>query len=425
MEKQLGTLLGKSLRAATRLRKGSGQALPGLVIEYLFPTYYRSMLKQLPGGVIVVTGTNGKTTTTKMIVELLQANGKRILTNPTGSNLTRGINSMLIHQATANGRLAFDMAVLELDEAYARIFAKQVPVSWVLALNVTRDQLDRFGEVDTAASMIADTMALAREGVVVNADDPRLLPAAKKIQKQNQIKLNMFSVSEKLRAFFPTENELVSVGKTSRPQPTVSSDVTLVAFKAQNATYRIAGTEYDASLKISGQHNFQNAAAALALVKQLLPDVPSQQFVKQLASVKSAFGRGEVFQLKNGSSVRLVLVKNPAGFGQALASYLPSNAPIMIAINDNIADSRDVSWLWDVDFSPLRHTPIFCTTGKRAADMALRLEYDEVTVPRVEPNLEKALRDYCQEPGNKILFTTYTAMLWLHKTLTETAGKNL
>lgn len=425
MEKTLGTLLGKSIRMAIKLRKGSGQALPGLVIERLFPTYYRSMLQQLPEGIVVVTGTNGKTTTTKMVVELLRANGKRVLTNPTGSNLTRGINSMLIHQASSSGKLPFDVAVLELDEAYARLFAAETSVRWVLALNVTRDQLDRFGEVDTAASMIADTMAKATEGVVVNANDPRLLPAAIKLQVTNQTKLNMFSVSSNLRSAFPTENELVAVGMADAPADQRAVDVMLTSFKEQSATYKIDGQDYVVELELSGQHNFQNAAAALALTHQLLAEVPTKKLIEQLSHIKSAFGRGEVFQLKNGSSLRLILVKNPAGFRQALASYLPTNAPIMIAINDNIADGRDVSWLWDVDFGTLRHNDIFCTSGKRAADMALRLQYDNVQVKRVEPNLEKALSDYCNKPGNKLLFTTYTAMLQFHKILTEKAGKLL
>jgi UDP-N-acetylmuramyl tripeptide synthase len=426
MQRFIGTAIGKSVKQVTRLRKGSGQALPGLIVERLFPAYFAKMLAQLPGGVVVITGTNGKTTTTKMVVELLRANGKKVLTNPTGSNLTRGINSMLISQSSSRGKLDFDIAVLELDEAYARLFAKQVPVRWVLALNVTRDQLDRFGEVDTAASMIIDTMQQAREGIVVNADDPRLFPAGQKIQKQKQIKLNMFSVSESLRKFFPTENELVAVATGPKVATgVVNKDVVLTNFSGQTVTYTIDQQDYTAELNLSGQHNFQNAAAALSLAKVLLPAIAAKELIEQLAHIKPAFGRGEVFQLRNGSSLRLVLVKNPAGFRQALASYLPTNAPVMIAINDNIADGRDVSWLWDVDFAELRHTDIFCTSGKRAADMALRLQYDEIHVDTVEPDLAKALSDYCDQPGNKLLFTTYTAMLWLHKTLVDKAGRVL
>lgn len=426
MQKLLGTAIGKSIHQAAKLRRGSGQALPGLVVERMFPGYYAKMLSQLPQGVIVITGTNGKTTTTKMVVELLRANGLRVLTNPTGSNLTRGINSMLIHQAKVSGELPFDIAVLELDEAYARIFAHKVPVRWVLGLNVTRDQLDRFGEVDTAATMIADTMSLATEGIVVNANDPRLLPAAQQTASLHKQKLNMFSIADSLRDQFPSDDELVAVGaKNQTTHGSIQVEVSLEQFKGQNVTYRVGTEIYTVSLQLSGQHNFQNAAAALALVRAILPKTKPKILIEQLAGVTPAFGRGEVYQLKNASTVRLILVKNPAGFRQALASYLPTDAPIMIAINDNIADGRDMSWLWDVEFHAFQQSNVWCTTGSRAADMALRLQYDDVSVGKVQPDLGSALREFCNQPGNKLLFTTYTAMLWLHKTLSEKAGTDL
>lgn len=423
MQKIIGTALGKGLRAATRLRRGAGQALPGLVIERLFPRYFAKMLQQLPEGVIVITGTNGKTTTTKMVVELLRANGKRVLTNPTGSNLTRGINSTLIHQAKATGHLPFDIAVLELDEAYARQFVRQIAPRWVVALNVTRDQLDRFGEVDTAAQMIIETMQHASAGVVTNADDPRLSEAAKRLEAAQ---VSLFGVDKALQDFFPSDDELVAVSARNRydssDQP---ADVQLVSFHGQTVTYRLGGKNYTADLQLNGQHNFQNAAAALALTMHLIPQLDPKTLMTQLADVRPAFGRGEQFSLKNGSTVRVVLVKNPAGFRQSMASFLPAKAAVMIAINDNIADGRDLSWLWDVDFAPLQRENIALVTGKRAADMALRLSYDNISVQQIEPDLLAALQQFASLPGDKLLFTTYTAMLRFHQLLSERAGKTL
>ncbi len=357
-----------------------------------------------------------------MIVELLTANGKKVLTNPSGSNMTRGINSALIHQAHLNGRLLFDLAVLELDEAYARQFVRAVKPRWVVALNVTRDQLDRFGEVDSAASMIIETMRAATVGIVTNADDTRLLQAAHALRPKE---LAVFGVSNDLRQFFPSDSELVAVEKKPMAESEALQEVQLVHFDGQKVTYKLAGKQYTASLQLNGQHNFQNAAAALALVRRLLPKVSDASLVSQLSTVQPAFGRGQLFALQNGGSVRLVLVKNPSGFRQALASYLPTTEPIMIAINDNIADGRDVSWLWDVDFASLQKSIIACTTGKRAADMALRLQYDTCRVEVVEPDLAKALGAFCALPGDKLLFATYTAMTWLHKTLEQQAGKTL
>lgn len=417
MERFAGTLVGKSVRHLTRLKRSGGQALPGLIVERIFPHYLAKMLSQLPEGVIVITGTNGKTTTTKMVVELLEGAGKRVLTNRTGSNLNRGIISSLAHQAHINGKLPYDIAVFELDEAYARRFVQSVKPRWVLALNVTRDQLDRFGEVDTAAAMIIETMQAASEGIVTNVNDPRLLPAAQKIAKEHGILLNLFGVASDLRRFFPTENELVAVEERLTVPKVIKADVVLEQFHGQNVTYNIDGKSFTISLQLSGQHNFQNAAAALAYVHAIVPKIRPEELISRLRKIEPAFGRGEVYRLKNGSTIRMILVKNPAGFRQALASYLPTSAPIMIAINDNIADGRDMSWLWDVDFAPLRDHTIALVSGKRATDMALRLQYDLIKINAVTPDLEAAITTIAKQPGDKLLFTTYTAMLWLHKRL--------
>lgn len=418
MKKILGTLLGKGVGHISKLRGGGGQALPGLVVERAFPTYMASMLNQLPQGVIVVTGTNGKTTTTKMTVELLRASGLRVLTNPTGSNFTRGIISSLAHQSKLSGKLPYDIGIFELDEAYAKHFARLVKPRWVLALNVMRDQLDRFGELDTAAKLIGETMAEATDGVVVNGDDIRLSAIADALTQKHTIRTVRFGVAPKLRRFFPADDELVSVAAKPAPKKQARpSDVTLADFSGQDVTFTVDGTRYDTKLHINGQHNFQNAAAALALTRALAPAADTAALIDNLARIQPAFGRGEIFHLTNGSTLQLLLVKNPAGFRQTLASYPVAKKPVMFAINDNYADGRDVSWLWDVDFSGLKNADIACVTGSRAADMALRLSYDDVKVQRIEPDLGTALDLFYNMPGDKLLITTYTAMLRFHKRL--------
>lgn len=397
--------------------------MPGLVVETLVPGYLGTMLKQLPDGVVVITGTNGKTTTTKMVVELLQTNGKRVLTNATGSNLTRGIISSVSQQATKAGRLKFDVAVFELDEAYARQFTDVVKPRFVLGLNASRDQLDRFGEVDTVARLIGQTMLAATDIVVTNADDKRLSAIA----ATAKAKVVYFGVAPSLLKYFPRDDELVSVGKSSAVlQATdVPLAVELRKFQDTAAVYKIGAKEYPTDLQVTGQHNFQNAAGALALTQAILPGVDPAKLVEQLGKVKPAFGRGQAFKLKNGSELQLNLVKNPASFRQGLASYVRPATATMFAINDNIADSRDMSWLWDIDFTSLQGADVQLTTGTRAVDMALRLHYDDIMVKAVEPDIEKALQVFCALPGDKVIFATYTAMLQLHKTLNKRAGKDL
>ncbi|HSX06919.1 MAG TPA: MurT ligase domain-containing protein [Candidatus Saccharimonadia bacterium] len=424
MRKTAGTLLGKTVAKAVRLRgKSGGQALPGLVVETVIPGYLGAMLRQLPDGVAIITGTNGKTTTTKMVVELLRANGKRVLTNATGSNLTRGIISSVSQQATKSGRLPFDIAVFELDEAYASQFTRVFKPRFVLGLNASRDQLDRFGEVDMVAKLIGDTMVSATEAIITNADDRRLSTIA----GGSTTSVVYFGVAPELLRYFPRDDELVAVdAPAAAPHAThVPLSVELVGFNGTEATYSIDKRQVTTNLQVTGQHNFQNAAGALALAKSILPSVDPVQLAKGLAKVRPAFGRGQAFTLKNGSTLQLNLVKNPASFRQGLASYVRPGAVVMVAINDKIADGRDMSWLWDVDFATLQDAPVAFVTGSRAADMALRLQYDDVIVGTIELDLERSLHTFCQMPDNKVIFATYTAMLKLHATLEKQAGKTL
>lgn len=414
----LATLTGKTIRFLLGFRRDGGHALPGLIIEKLFPGYVSSMLAKLPEGVVVITGTNGKTTTTKIVTQLLQANGKKVLTNPTGSNLIRGIASSLAARATIFGSLDYDLAILEVDEAIARKLVGLVKPRWVLALNVSRDQLDRFGEIDTVAAYIGAAMEQATEGVVTNAGDPHLLELSRKIKKL----VHYFGTAVSLKKYFPSDYELAAVAKTEdKPAHLPNLAVELLDFKDQSVNYRIDNQKFDVELKLSGQHNFLNAAAALALCRQLLPDISPKQLIDELSNVSLAFGRGEKYRLKNGAIIELVLVKNPASFTQALASYGSQPASLMIAINDNIADGRDVSWLWDVNFSPLQGQKVFLTSGKRAVDMALRLHYEEIKTLNVEPSLTRSVKMLGAQNGRKVIFSTYTAMLQLYKILSKDA----
>jgi UDP-N-acetylmuramyl tripeptide synthase len=424
MQRIIGTLTGKSIKAGLKFRRHGGHTLPGLVIEKIFPKYLENMLAQLPDGVVLITGTNGKTTTTKIVKEILEAAGKKVLTNQTGSNLTRGIVSSISQHAKLSGKLPQDIAVLEVDEAQARRLVNQIKPRWVVGLNVSRDQLDRFGEVDTIASYIGAAMAEATEGIVVNARDPYLFELGQKSAEKRQSKLCLFGAAPALSEYFPSDYELAAVNRGVKSREmSVESDVELTDFSGQTAVYRIDGKKYQTKLKLTGQHNYLNGAAALALCRRLLPNATAEALVEQLSKVELAFGRGEKYQLKNGAQVELVLVKNPASFTQALSSYGGTKTNLMIAINDNIADGRDVSWLWDVNFAPLHGHNVSITSGRRAADMALRLSYDDIDVANVEESLPKAVRLLSEMNGPRVILATYTAMLALYKLLTKQGEK--
>lgn len=397
----LSSSLGKIVSKASRLRGGHGSALPGLVVEKVSPHFLRDALTNLPYGVVVISGTNGKTTTTKIVVELLRAAGLKVFTNPSGSNFTRGIASVAALEMR-RGRLDADIAVVELDEAHAVHFVRQVPPKYSLILNVLRDQLDRFGEIDTTAKLLAKVADQTTGTVVLNREDPLVaaITANRKVY---------FGYSGSVATLFPNDDELYSTKKrSSASQP--DATVTLDELDGSMATFNIGSSE----LLLRGAHNALNAAAALALVREILGDTfEADESLAALSQVQPAFGRGESFTI-NGQPLELILVKNPSGFRISLASQNDPNAATMIAINDQYADGRDMSWLWDVDFSKL--SSVAMISGVRAYDMALRLETSGINVGAVETDLTVAVDQFLTDRPMQI-YATYTAMLKIRKAL--------
>ena len=414
MPQPLTIILGKAVRYAARLR-GGGSALPGLFVEKIDPEFVSQTLAQLPKGVVLISGTNGKTTTTKIVVNLLESQGLRVFTNRTGSNFVRGVAAALLGDINLKGELNADIAVLELDEAHAVKFVEKIPPRYSLLLNVMRDQLDRFGEIDTTARMLAAIAEKTTGVVVANREDRRVVVSA----ASTTATVKYFGLDSSLRAHFPSDDDLHSAAKATKLVKVPAADVTLKSYSDDGAVYLINNKEFPTSLKLHGVYNTFNAAAALALVKEILPQVKSRELITALAEVTPAFGRGEVLQV-NGHPLEIILVKNPSGFRLALASYNPKSYATMIAINDNYADGRDMSWLWDVDFTSL-YEGVSVVSGIRAYDMALRLQYDEVPVTKVSPDLSDALKEFIgTNPSQpKRIYCTYTAMLSLRKELSK------
>lgn len=406
----LSTLIGKTVKQAARLR-GGGSALPGLVIEKIDPGFIARTLAQVPHGVVVISGTNGKTTTTKIVVELLEAAGLKVFTNRTGSNFSRGVAAALLGEVDMRGRLDADIAVLELDEAWAVKFVQLVPPRYSLLLNVMRDQLDRFGEIDTAAGFLAKIAQATTDTVVLNRDDPRIY----RLHQQTAANVAFFGTTDQLLELMPTDDAL----KTGQAQANhlAPADVLLADIDKQTATFQIDDAKHAVRMRLNGVYNLLNAAAALSLVRQITGEKAElTTLLGALSDVAPAFGRGETIVI-DGTPIELILVKNPSGFRLSLLSFADGTADTMIAINDNYADGRDVSWLWDVDVSRLEQVAV--VSGVRAHDMALRLGYDDITPEIIEPDLaaalEKLLAHHPRKP--KHIYCTYTAMMRLRKLL--------
>lgn len=413
MHKTPVILVGKFVRVLARLR-GGGSALPGLVVERLDPSFLPWALGKLPHGVVLVSGTNGKTTTTKIVVELLESQGLKVFTNPSGSNFIRGVVAAVLAHISTRGTLDADIAVLELDEAHAVRFVHEVKPRYSLLLNVMRDQLDRFGEIDTTARML-QTIAEATTGtVVINREDARLRTIGAGLPS-----VSYYGLSQEVRRSFPSDDELYA-NADEAPHPDLpAADVTLESVDGTRATFSVGNDSRSTDLTLRGSYNVFNAAGALALTRAMCAgELRLDPLFERLARVTPAFGRGETLTI-NGRPCELVLIKNPGGFRLALSSFSAAGYATMIAINDAYADGRDVSWLWDVTYDSLRAEGVHTVSGVRAYDMALRLRYDDVAFATVEPALNAAVSHFIDANPNspKRIYCTYTAMLAIRKLL--------
>ena len=455
--------IGKLVRAVSRALHHGGSALPGKVVETLDSGFLARTLGSLPYGVVLISGTNGKTTTTRMVASMLRDAGLRVFTNPTGSNFTRGVVASLVQEMPVFGtKLNADIAVLELDEAYAVHFVNQIKPRYSLLLNVMRDQLDRFGEIDTTAKLLSNVARATKQVVVLNREDPRISALSKDVLPPCKVKY--FGLDDSLRNMFPTDDDLHNdlggdlagdfngdlagdfngdlagdsrdaLHDDSRNLP--HADVVLAKVADNKADFLIDGRRKTASVKLRGVYNVFNAAAASTIVRAILADAAKKDatlekfnddaLMDAISRVTPAFGRGEVIEV-NGAPVELVLVKNPIGFRLALASCEPENHDTMIAICDEYADGRDMSWLWDVDFTSLSGVGVACVSGTRAWDMALRLQYNKVASRNVNNDLEEDVKafvngDFSSNVKNaKRIYCTYTAMLRVRDTLGQIAS---
>lgn len=402
--KLLAIYAGKITYVLLRMIGRMAGTLPGLIAEKIDPNILSDSLSKLPKGVVVVTGTNGKTTTTKILTEMLSRK-YRVLTNPTGSNFTRGIAAAVVSKSTLAGRLNYDIAVIELDEAYAVKFVEKIQPDYSIILNVTRDQMDRFGEIDHTAKLLETVVKKTNKAVVLNADDNRVRP----MKLVAPGKVYYFGVSNTLSHIFVNDENLHTAEKQSRQQ---TVDAELISLKNELTTFSIGNDTLSVKLNFFGLYNSQNAVAASLMANKL--GIDNKQISDALSTTSPAFGRGEIFDL-GSNKIIVQLVKNPAGFRQALIGSLSTDSDITcLVINDNYADGRDVSWLWDVEFSQYIKSPTVITSGHRAYDMSVRLAYDDIMVTETISDLGEFV-NYVknQDKKNIIIFTTYTAMLKL------------
>jgi UDP-N-acetylmuramyl tripeptide synthase len=461
-----GTLFGakralsRAIGVASRASgKGGGTTLPGRVLLRLDPEAIARLGRGLDRGTTIVSATNGKTTTAGMIAAILAAEGRTPVHNRAGSNMTWGVATALLEQRNRREGL------FEVDEAWLPRVAQQLDPSLIVLGNLFRDQLDRYGEMEALADDWAQTVAAysGRSSFVLNADDPLIADLGRDADERPREGVLYFGIEDHAQALpelqhafdakhcrrcgHPYAYEVAFVGHlghyscpncgAERPHPDVAATkIELHGMNGSSSTIRTPEGEIRLELPLPGLYNVYNALAAVTAGLRL--GVGAERIAAALAQMRAAFGRVETIAVGE-AAVSILLIKNPAGANEVLRTLRleAESEPIdlWIALNDRIADGRDVSWVWDADFELLADSVrrVVCA-GTRAPEMALRLKYAgwpperiEV-VPEIEASLDAAVAgvvdfDGAMDPSNSkprlFALPTYTALLELRKLLAD------
>lgn len=404
----LAILVGKLTSFITKtLHLGGGSAAPGLYALKVYPELVQGLASKIPQNV-VITGTNGKTTTARMLAHFAQDQDLKVIRNATGSNLERGIASTLISRShILSGKLKnFDLGIWELDEAAFNSVVSKLKPDLVVFLNVSRDQLDRYGEVDNVVNSWCQTL--------------------KSLPKSTQVILN--SDDDKVRSLSKCFSGKSTTFSLDQAADIISNGLMGSEFKIKNFKSKI-------NLPLPGLYHVSDFLSAFAAGIQLRLD--PQKMADSLKDFTPAFGRVERFSLQPRGLLPktdgyILLIKNPAGATQVLqtvASELKPNDRLLIALNDNLADGTDVSWIWDMELEQLltSHISHITCSGSRAEDLAVRLKYAGMAISRIE--VEKDLFQALQRArdglkGRLFILPTYTALLELQGILAKMGVKD-
>ena len=438
----------RMIRRILHLFGRGGTNLPGTVALRID----KNLLKTLAEGVtaIAVTGTNGKTTTSHMIEQILIDAGYDVFTNRAGANLISGITATYVENATLGGRPIKSAAVIECDEAAFGAVSEAISPKVIVATNVFRDQLDRYGEVTHTLGKIRAGIANSPKATLcINADDSLITTLADNAEAEVVYygvnvpiyKKRVHEISDApycVRCHGIYRYDYVTFGHLGgfycpncgykRHEPDVFVTET-VAMDSENTDVRmvIAGREYPVRINLPGGYNIYNACAAAAAGTAF--GVDAETIVHALGHFTGGFGRMEKFTV-DGTEMRMILIKNPTACNQVLNFLSNIEEPVVfsIVLNDRDADSTDISWIWDVDFEQIAemgdHLKALYLSGTRAEEMAMRLKY--AGVPESKMKIIKddvKLIEACAESSYPVyLMPTYTAMIDLRRMLTKRYG---
>ena len=423
---RIAVIAGKIVSLLSRmLGLGAGATWPGEVALAMSPTILLSLTKQLRHGVILIAGTNGKTTTSLMLTTILHYEKLNVVHNGSGANLLNGLVSACVSASGFDGVVNGDWGVFEVDENSLPVILKYIKPKVIIMLNLFRDQLDRYGEVDVISEkwQLAIKNLTEETTLVLNADDPLIASLGKKVKAD----VSYFGLTQKAEQATNLEHATDSIFCLFCGSRLLYNSY---YFSHLGDWYCKVCGEKRPKLTMSswesplpGLYNKYNTLAA-ALTAQSL-GIHGKHINESLQGFAPAFGRQEECVV-NRKKIKLFLSKNPAGFNASLRAVLELHPKsILLALNDRIPDGRDVSWIWDVDFEMIPETMPVVVTGDRVFDMAIRMKYaqekDGMKNMIVQPDLKQAITsglEKVKEGEMLYVLATYSAMLDIRKIIT-------
>lgn len=414
--------LGRSLSfLSQKLNLGNGSTWPGHFALMLNKNFIKQVLKDSKVKIIFITGTNGKTTTSKLIQTILNSNGHKVIANPSGANLLNGIASSLISSRDYLNQKKDVYAIFEIDENAFPIVSNEIEPDFLISLNLFRDQLDRYGEIDAISKKWKKTIEkFSKTTLILNSDDPQISFLGFK----NNLKTYYFGLDDK-----SLERTTVQHGADSILCPNCSERLEFSSYyfshlgiwSCKNCNFKREKPTLNkfSYYPLTGTYALYDILAAVLLCSRL--GLKDSEIIKGLKNFKPAFGRQEELVYR-GTKIEILLAKNPISFNESLDTAKKLGCKSLIfALNDRIPDGLDVSWIWDIDFENLlsKDMNIF-TFGDRASDMTLRLKYANHFTQQInnfEEGLDKIIENL--EDNEKLfILPNYSAMLDIRKILT-------
>ncbi len=410
---------------------GSGSTWPGEIALRLNNYIIVDILKISPLKLILVSGTNGKTTTVALLKKILKDSGKKVISNEEGANLINGIASCLIKNMSITGKLNYQYGIFEVDENTLPIALRFFTPEAVLILNLFRDQLDRYGEVNIIAKKWSKALQTLPPQVKIflNADDPQI----KYLGENLKAEVFYFGVEKKLMKKTKLSHD---VDSNYCPNCNSKLDYKLISYshlgdyQCRNCVFKrgypMTLKAKNLRTKVKGLFNNYNITAAF-LVSKILLSLTDKDIKKSINNFLPAFGRQEVIEVRK-RKVFILLSKNPAGFNQSIEVvkeiFSKEKSNVLLVLNDRIPDGRDISWIWDVDFDRFKEViNYFYVSGDRAYDLALRICYEGIPKEKIkvyQGNIKKALFQIINNTAEKkklIILANYSAMLEVRKVL--------